>query len=187
MRTCMWLMAGALGLGLVTMATAGECPVAKQQRLAREKAAAHVQPVAYAAPAKDIVDTAVGAGDFATLVAAVKAAGLVETLKGEGPFTVFAPTDAAFKKLPEGTLASLLEPANKEKLVAILTYHVVPGKVTAADVVKITEAKTVNGKSAKVVVNGGTVTVAGAKVVKTDIPCANGVIHVIDTVMIPQQ
>ena len=135
---------------------------------------------------KDIVDTAVGAGDFTTLVAAVKAAGLVETLKSEGPFTVFAPTDAAFAKLPAGTVESLLKPENKEKLVAILTYHVVPGKVMAADVVKLTEAKTVQGKSAKVKVDGGTVMIDGAKVVMTDIPCTNGVIHVIDAVILPE-
>ena len=135
---------------------------------------------------KDIVDTAVGAGDFTTLVAAVKAAGLVETLKSEGPFTVLAPTDAAFAKLPAGTVESLLKPENKEKLVAILTYHVVPGKVMAADVVKLTEAKTVQGKSAKVKVDGGTVMIDWAKVVKTDIPCTNGVIHVIDAVILPE-
>ena len=135
---------------------------------------------------KDIVDTAVGAGDFTTLVAEVKAAGLVETLKSEGPFTVFAPTDAAFAKLPAGTVESLLKPENKEKLVAILTYHVVQGKVMAADVVKLTEAKTVQGKSAKVKVDGGTVMIDGAKVVKTDIPCTNGVIHVIDAVILPE-
>jgi uncharacterized surface protein with fasciclin (FAS1) repeats len=160
--------------------------VAKQQRLAREAAATHVQTVAYKAEAKDIVDTAVAAGDFATLVAAVKAAGLVETLKGAGPFTVFAPTDAAFAKLPEGTVATLLKPENKDKLVAILTYHVVPGKVMAADVVKLSEAKTVQGKAAKIKVAGGTVMIDGAKVVKTDIPCSNGVIHVIDAVILPE-
>jgi len=163
-----------------------ECPVARQQRLARE-AAGHERPVVYAAAqAKDIVDTAVAAGDFATLVAAAKAAGLVETLKGPGPFTVFAPTDAAFAKLPPGTVEGLLKPENKEKLVAILTYHVVPGKVLAADVVKLTEAKTVQGQSVKIAVDGGTVMVDGAKVVKTDIPCSNGVIHVIDSVILPK-
>jgi uncharacterized surface protein with fasciclin (FAS1) repeats len=142
--------------------------------------------VVRAAEAKDIVDTAVSAGDFTTLVAAVQAAGLVDTLKGEGPFTVFAPTDAAFAKLPAGTVESLLKPENKEKLVAILTYHVVPGKVMAADVVKLSEAKTVQGKAAKVTVKGGTVMIDGAKVVKTDIPCTNGVIHVIDAVILPE-
>jgi uncharacterized surface protein with fasciclin (FAS1) repeats len=139
-----------------------------------------------AAEEKDIVDTAVAAGDFTTLVAAVKAAGLVETLKGEGPFTVFAPSDMAFGKLPAGTVDSLLKPENKEKLVAILTYHVVPGKVMAADVVKLTEAKTVQGKAAKVKVDGDTVMIDGAKVVKADIPCSNGVIHVIDAVILPE-
>ena len=138
-----------------------------------------------AAELKDVVDTAVNAGSFKTLVAAVKAAGLVETLKGVGPFTVFAPTDEAFAKLPEGTVESLLKPENKDKLVAILTYHVVAGKVMAADVVKITEAKTVNGKSLTVKVDGG-VMVDNAKVVKTDIACSNGVIHVIDAVVLPK-
>lgn len=133
----------------------------------------------------DIVDTAVAA-KFTTLVAAVKAAGLAETLKGKGPFTVFAPTDDAFAKLPKETLESLLKPENKEKLAAILTYHVVSGKVMAADVVKLTEAKTVNGKSVKIKVTDGVVTVDGAKVTKTDVNCANGVIHIIDTVIIPK-
>lgn len=133
----------------------------------------------------DIVDTAVGAGSFKTLVAAVKAAGLVETLKGAGPFTVFAPTDEAFAKLPAGTVDTLLKPENKEKLVAILTYHVVSGKVLAADVAKMTEAKTVNGKSLTIKVDGG-VMIDTANVVKTDIICTNGVIHVIDSVVIPK-
>jgi transforming growth factor-beta-induced protein len=136
-------------------------------------------------PEKDIVDTAVSAGDFNTLVAAVKAAELVETLKAEGPYTVFAPTDAAFAKLPEGTLDSLLKPENKAKLAGILTYHVVAGKVMAADVVKITEAKTVNGKMLKISTMNGKVMVNGANVVKTDIECSNGVIHVIDAVVLP--
>ena len=134
----------------------------------------------------DIVDTAVSAGSFGTLVAAVKAAGLVDTLKGEGPFTVFAPTDDAFAKLPEGTLQDLLKPENKEKLKAILTYHVVAGKVMAADVVGMTSAKTVNGQSLAIKVEGETVMVDDAKVVKTDIECSNGVIHVIDTVVLPK-
>ncbi|MCL4204413.1 MAG: fasciclin domain-containing protein [Pirellulaceae bacterium] len=133
---------------------------------------------------KDIVDTAVGAKQFSTLVAAVKAAGLVETLKGDGPFTVFAPTDAAFEKLPEGTVESLLKPENKDKLVAILTYHVVPGKVMAKDVVGLSKAKTVQGKSISITVGDG-VSVDKAKVVKTDIECSNGVIHVIDSVILP--
>jgi transforming growth factor-beta-induced protein len=139
-----------------------------------------------AIPEKDIVDTAVAAGDFDTLVAAVKAAELVDTLKGEGPYTVFAPTDAAFAKLPEGTLDSLLKPENKAKLAGILTYHVVAGKVMAADVVKMTEAKTVNGKMLKISTMNGKVMVDAANVTKTDIKCSNGVIHVIDAVVLPQ-
>jgi len=139
-----------------------------------------------ASPAKDIVDTAVGAGSFNTLVAAVKAAGLVETLKGKGPFTVFAPTDDAFKKLPPGTLEDLLKPENKEKLKGILTYHVVAGKVMAKDVVKMKSAKTVNGQSVTISMKDKDVMVDNAKVTKTDIACSNGVIHVIDTVVLPK-
>lgn len=140
---------------------------------------------------KDIVDTAVAAGSFKTLVAAVKAAGLVDTLKGEGPFTVFAPTDKAFQKLEKskpGILAMLLKPENKDKLTAILTYHVVSGKLLAADVMKLKngyKAKTVNGKSVTVHTKHG-VQLDNAKVIKTDIECSNGVIHVIDTVLIPK-
>ena len=133
----------------------------------------------------DIVDTAVGAGSFKTLVAAVKAAGLVETLKGEGPFTVFAPTDEAFAKLPKGTIESLLKPENKSKLVDILTYHVVSGNVMAKDVVNLTSAKTVQGSKVNIKVNNNNVMINNAKVVKTDIVCGNGVIHVIDTVIMP--
>ncbi len=139
--------------------------------------------------ADDIVDTAVKAGSFKTLVAAVKAAGLVETLKGAGPFTVFAPTDAAFAKIPKKTLAMLLKPENKDKLTAILTYHVVPGKVMAADVVKLkngTKVKTVQGTSLTVYNKGG-VKVNRSKVVKTDIECDNGVIHVINSVLMPKK
>ena len=134
----------------------------------------------------DIVDTAVGAGSFKTLVAAVKAAGLVETLKGKGPFTVFAPTDEAFAKLPKGTVEDLLKPENKDKLVAVLTYHVVAGKVMAADVVKLKSAKTVQGQEVTIAVANGGVSVDNAKVVKTDIGCSNGVIHVIDSVILPK-
>ncbi|MEO6741245.1 MAG: fasciclin domain-containing protein [Chthoniobacteraceae bacterium] len=133
---------------------------------------------------KTIVGVAVGAGQFNTLVAAVKAAGLVDTLSGKGPFTVFAPTDAAFAKLPAGTVKSLLKPENKDKLVAILTYHVLAGKVMAADVTT-SNPKTVNGKEAAIKVDGGKVTIGAATVVKTDIAASNGVIHVIDTVLIP--
>ena len=139
-----------------------------------------------ASPANDIVDTAISAGSFNTLVAAVKAAGLVDTLKGSGPFTVFAPTDEAFAKLPGGTVEDLLKPENKAKLQAILTYHVVPGNVMAKDVVKLTTAKTVNGQSLTVKTEEGSVMVDSAKVVKTDILCTNGVIHVIDSVVLPR-
>ncbi len=135
---------------------------------------------------KDIIDTAVAAGDFKTLATALQAAGLVDTLKGKGPFTVFAPTDEAFAKLPAGTVEDLLKPENHEKLVSILTYHVVAGKVMAKDVVKLHEAKTVNGKDVKIMAEGGKVTVDNANVVKTDIACSNGVIHVIDSVILPQ-
>ncbi|MBX3435098.1 MAG: fasciclin domain-containing protein [Pirellulales bacterium] len=135
--------------------------------------------------AKDIVDTAVGAEGFSTLVAAVKAAGLVDTLKGEGPFTVFAPTDAAFAKLPKETLAGLLKPEAKADLTKILTYHVVPGKVMAADVVKLKSAKTAAGGELAIAVGEEGVKVNDAKVIKTDIECANGVIHVIDAVLLP--
>ncbi|MFI5070668.1 MAG: fasciclin domain-containing protein [Terriglobales bacterium] len=135
---------------------------------------------------KDIVDTAVAAGSFKTLAAALQAAGLVDTLKSKGPFTVFAPTDAAFAKLPAGTVEELLKPESKEKLVAILTYHVVPGKVLAADVTKLDSAKTVNGQALAINARGGGVMVDNAKVVKTDILCSNGVIHVIDSVLMPK-
>ena len=134
---------------------------------------------------KDIVDTAVGAGTFNTLVAAVKAADLVDTLKGEGPFTVFAPTDDAFAKLPEGTVDDLLKPENKEKLQTILLYHVVPGQVMAADVVNLSNAKTANNLTLSIMVDGNTVKINEAQVVQTDIKTSNGVIHVIDTVLIP--
>lgn len=132
----------------------------------------------------DIVDTAVAAGSFNTLVAAVQAAGLVDTLKGEGPFTVFAPTDEAFAALPAGTVESLLLPENKDMLIAVLTYHVVPGKVMAADVAS-GEVPTVNGETATVEVSASGVTIEGANVVKTDIKTSNGVIHVIDAVILP--
>ena len=135
--------------------------------------------------AKDIVDTAVAAGQFKTLAAALTAAGLVDTLKGAGPFTVFAPTDEAFAKLPAGTLDALLK--DIPKLKGILTYHVVAGKVMAADVVKLKSAKTVNGQSVKIMAKGGKVMVDNANVVKTDIECSNGVIHVIDAVILPKK
>ena len=136
---------------------------------------------------KTIVEIAASNPDFSTLVAAVKAAGLAETLSGDGPFTVFAPTNAAFEKLPKGTVESLLKPENKEKLAGILKYHVVAGKVMAADAIKLDgkSAKTVQGSSAPIVVKDGVVHIAEAKIVKTDIVGSNGVIHVIDTVILP--
>jgi len=147
--------------------------------------------VALATPAlaaeKDIVDTAVAAGSLKTLVAAIKAADLVETLKSDGPFTVLAPTDEAFARLPAGTVESLLKPENKSKLVAILTYHVIPAKAMAADVAKLDgkSVKSVQGGAIKIEVEGKTVMVNNAKVLTTDIACSNGVIHVIDSVIMP--
>ena len=151
---------------------------------ASPKAAPTKNAPAAATSTKNIVETAVAAGSFKTLVAAVQAAGLAETLSG-GNFTVFAPTDEAFAKLPAGTLEMLLKPENTAKLAAILPYHVVPGTVKAADVVKLTNAGTVQGQRVDILAKDGTVTVDGAKVVKTDIACSNGVIHVIDTVILP--
>ena len=152
-------------------------------------AATMMAPVAraYEKPATsgDIVVVASGAGTFNTLVAAVKAAGLVETLQGTGPYTVFAPTDEAFAKLPKGTVENLLKPENKAQLVAILTYHVLPGKVMAADV-KTMKARTVNGKELSIKAEDGKVMVDNAQVVKTDVAASNGVIHVIDTVVLPK-
>lgn len=135
---------------------------------------------------KTIVETAAGIDDFSTLVAAVKAGDLVKTLSGEGPFTVFAPTNEAFAKLPKGTVEELLKPENKKKLVEILTYHVVPGKVMASDVVKVKEAKTAQGGKVKVTVKDEEVMINDAKVVKADVACSNGVIHVIDSVLLPK-
>jgi len=135
---------------------------------------------------RDIVDTAVAAGQFKTLAAALKAAGLVKTLKGKGPFTVFAPTDEAFGKLPEGTVKELLKPENKDKLTAILTYHVVAGKVMAKDVVKLSSAKTVQGSEVSIKVSDGKVMVDKATVIAPDIVCGNGVVHVIDSVILPK-
>ncbi len=141
----------------------------------------------HTAAKKDIVDTATAAGQFKTLLAAAKAAGLVQTLKGEGPFTVFAPTDEAFSKIPAETIQDLLKPENREKLAGILKYHVVAGKVMAADVVKLQKAKTVNGQEVGIkVTDKGGVMLDDANVIKTDIECGNGVIHVIDKVIMPQ-
>lgn len=164
-RTTQFVIAIAFGLGLVATASANHH---KSEGMK-----------------KDIVDVASGTETFSTLVAAVKAADLVGVLKGEGPFTVFAPTNAAFAKLPAGTVESLLKPENKAKLAAILTYHVLPGKVMAADV-KSGSVKTANGASVKIVASSSGVTVDGAKVVQTDIMASNGVVHVIDSVMLPK-
>jgi uncharacterized surface protein with fasciclin (FAS1) repeats len=159
----------SLGMGLLAFALSGPTAMAGHHEMKKN--------------GMDVVDTAVADGNFSTLVTAIKAAGLVETLKGEGPFTVFAPTDAAFKKIPEAQLAALLE--DKAALTKILTYHVVPGKVMAADVVKLDSAKTVEGQSVTISSSGG-VMVDNANVVKTDITASNGVIHVIDTVIMPK-
>ncbi len=167
-------------LAVVTLGVAAPTAVLAHNHTGGEAAAAQEQTQAPAS----IAGVASANADFSTLVAALKAADLVATLDGPGPFTVFAPTNAAFAKLPAGTLESLLKPENKETLKGILLYHVVAGKVTAADVVKLTEATTVQGKAVAIGTEGG-VTVAGAKVVTTDIAASNGVIHVIDTVLIP--
>jgi uncharacterized surface protein with fasciclin (FAS1) repeats len=136
---------------------------------------------------KDIVDTAVEAGQFQTLAAALEAAGLVETLKGAGPFTVFAPTDEAFASLPAGTVEALLEPENRDQLIAILTYHVVPGKVTSREVAGIDEARSVSGQMIDVEVDGSSVKVNDATVTQADIAATNGVIHVVDAVILPPE
>ena len=143
-------------------------------------------PSVAASSNKNIVETAVAAGSFKTLVAAVQAAGLAETLEGPGPYTVFAPTDEAFKKLPAGTVDTLLKPENKEKLKAILLYHVVQGNVTAAQAMKMSSAKTVSGQDLSITTSGTSVMINDAKVVKADIAASNGVIHVIDTVLLPK-
>jgi len=162
-----------LGFAFTQIAHAADCPYAGSACNSK------------ASKQHDIVDTAVAAGNFKTLAAALQAADLVDTLKGKGPFTVFAPTDAAFGKLPDGALQELLKPENKEKLTAILTYHVVPGRVTASDVVKLSTAKTAQGAEAKIRVKDGKVYVDNALVTTTDIKAGNGVIHVIDSVIFP--
>ncbi|WP_439123993.1 fasciclin domain-containing protein [Marivita sp.] len=158
----------------------------RKTTIALTAAASLLAGTAFAAGhSKDIVDTAVDAGSFETLVAAVQAAGLVDTLKGEGPFTVFAPTDEAFAALPEGTVETLLMPENKDQLVAILTYHVVPGKVMSTDLMDDMEAETVQGSSVTIDLDDG-VMVENATVTTADIETSNGVIHVIDTVILPE-
>lgn len=170
---------------ILTVAVLAAAVTITPSLFADECSASKTASTATCTAGKDLVAVASGADNFKTLVAAVKAAGLVETLQGKGPFTVFAPTDAAFAKLPAGTVESLLKPENKEKLVAILTYHVVSGKVLAADV-QTMETKTVQGQSVKLAVSDKGVTVDNAKVVKADVMAENGVIHVIDTVIIPK-
>ncbi len=169
-----------LGSALVVLAVLGVSAVQAAGTCSAKKETAK-----HDSAKKDIVDTAVAAGSFKTLAAALGAGGLVETLKSKGPFTVFAPTDEAFAKLPKGTVEDLLKPENKAKLVKILTYHVVAGKVTAADVAKLTSAKTVEGSEVKIEAKDGKVMVNDANVVKTDIATSNGVIHVIDSVILP--
>jgi uncharacterized surface protein with fasciclin (FAS1) repeats len=169
------IVAGALSLGVAAGMYAALSPRAAVAQTAAVPAVA----------TKDIVDTAVGAGQFKTLAAALTAAGLVDTLKGAGPFTVFAPTDAAFAKLPDGTIAELLKPENKAKLTSILTYHVVGSKAMAKDVAGLSSVKTVNGKDLSLKVVDGKVMVGNATVTTADIAASNGVIHVIDTVLLP--
>jgi uncharacterized surface protein with fasciclin (FAS1) repeats len=172
-RRANWLLVGAIALG----AAPGLCRISLVN-------AADAPAAAQAAP-KDIVDTAVAAGQFNTLAAALKAAGLVETLKGPGPFTVFAPTDAAFAKLPAGAVEDLLKPEHRDKLRAVLTYHVVAGHDTAKDLMGMTVVKTVNGKELDLKITDGKLHVGTATVAKADIEASNGVIHVIDTVLMP--
>ena len=169
---------GVAAGGVAALAGTGDSRIDR----AATPAAQHAQD---AAAQKDIVGTAVAAGQFKTLAAALSAAGLVDTLKGDGPFTVFAPTDAAFAKLPPGTVESLLRPENKEKLKAVLTYHVVAGKAMAADLKDGESVKTVNGKDLTPAISGGKVMVGNANVVKADVAASNGVIHVIDAVLMP--
>lgn len=170
----------ATGLAAATLAsTATSTPTA--DGCSSSKSAAWVAEHA----TLDIVDTAIEAGSFKTLAAALKAADLVDALKGDGPFTVFAPTDEAFARLPKGTLESLLEPENRATLTTILTYHVVPGSVPAKKVVKSKNLHSLNGQRVGIHVEDGAVTAAGSGVVKTDIECTNGIIHVVDTVMLP--
>lgn len=178
MKQVKWMpSAAALSMALLTIAG----PAAAGSPTQREKKMTALQTTQ-----KDIVATAVAAGSFKTLAAALQAAGLVETLQSKGPFTVFAPTDEAFAKLPKGTVEELLKPENKEKLTSVLTYHVVAGRVMAKDVIGLESAKTVNGQSLSVLVKDGAVRIDGANVVKTDIVCSNGVIHVIDSVVLPK-
>jgi uncharacterized surface protein with fasciclin (FAS1) repeats len=200
-RNCLWIVGLGFAVTAGVPASAAPCKGSgsatvvhaqhgEQVTVVHERVVSshEVRQVALADAPKDIVDTAVGAGTFKTLAAALGAADLVATLKGNGPFTVFAPTDEAFARLPAGTVENLLKPENKEQLKEILLLHVVPGNVYAADVVKLTEAKTAGGKTLKVSTEGGVKvgTATGmSKVVTTDVKAKNGVIHVIDAVILP--
>jgi len=166
--------------------TTGLAAAAFTVALASPGAAQDTQKMAYDEQ-PNIVETAVAAGSFNTLAAALEAAGLVETLQGEGPFTVFAPTDEAFAKLPEGTVEELLKPENRDRLTAVLTYHVVPGELMAADVVATDQATTVQGSPVRFRVTEAGATIEGVNIVQTDIEASNGVIHVIDRVILPPE
>ena len=177
-RSARWMaLTAALATGSIGYAAWASSPA--------RPAAAPLAAEPAAESEKDVVDTAVAAGKFKTLAAALEAAGLVDTLKGEGPFTVFAPTDEAFAKLPKGTVETLLKPENKEKLKGILTYHVAGAKAMSTDLKDGQMVKTVNGKEVKVKISGEDVTVGKAKVVKADVAAKNGFIHVIDAVLLP--
>ena len=172
-------------LSMIVMVACGEAPAEAEEVATETVVEAPSAPAAPAAPAT-VVDIAVGSADHSTLVAAVTAAGLGETLSGAGPFTVFAPTNAAFSALPAGTLDNLLKPENKQKLASILTYHVVAGKVMSSDLTDGMKAKTVNGKEITINVKEGKVTVNGANVTTADLGAGNGVVHVIDAVILPK-
>jgi uncharacterized surface protein with fasciclin (FAS1) repeats len=173
MNRKMTLLTMALTITLLPAATLADC------------GSPHGTSAKAASMKPDIVDTAVAAGSFQTLAAALQAAGLVDALKGEGPFTVFAPTDEAFARLPKGTVEELLKPENKDKLVSILSYHVVPGELDAAQVIKLKQAKALSGESLSIRVEKEEVRIQDAKVTQADIVCGNGIIHVIDTVLLP--
>ena len=187
MRTRTLFTVAILTLAMFSWTANAQCPsmTSKQSSCSSAKASTCSSGTLTSVTRPDIVETAVSAGSFNTLVAAVKAAGLVEVLQGDGPFTVFAPTDEAFAKIPQEKIASLLKPENKGLLTSILTYHVVPGKVTAEQVVKLSNATSVNGQRVDIKTEGGKVFIDGAQVITADIACSNGVIHVIDSVIMP--
>ena len=187
MRTRTLFTVAVLTLAMFSWTANAQCPsmTSKQSSCSSAKASTCSSGTLTSVTRPDIVETAVSAGSFNTLVAAVKAAGLVEVLQGDGPFTVFAPTDEAFAKIPQEKIASLLKPENKGLLTSILTYHVVPGKVTAEQVVKLSNATSVNGQRVDIKTEGGKVFIDGAQVITADIACSNGVIHVIDSVIMP--